>query len=399
MATSWMEQTMDVALAAQVRQWRHRLHAYPELGFGEHETARFVAEVLADLGVSVQTGIGGTGVVGTLTRGSGGRSIGLRADMDGLALDEVGRHDYCSRNRGAMHACGHDGHMAMVLGAAAVLADMDEFEGTVRFVFQPAEEHGRGAQAMLDDGLATRFPMDAIYGLHNLPGVPAGSFQTRPGPIMASEDTFEIAIMGRGGHAARPHMVVDPLVVGAEIVLALQTIVARNVDPQQAAVVSCTEFTTDGVRNAIPGEVIIRGDTRSYESSVQGLLEQRMRDLCTGITQAHGASVRVSYRHEFQPTVNDERCAGVAVQAARRALGSERVDGNCAPIMASEDFGALARAIPGCFAFLGNGLAPGEGGTPLHSRDYDFNDAVLESGVDYYVALVHDVLGSAGAVA
>ena len=381
-------------LEARVRQWRHHLHAAPELGFAEFGTSSFIASVLEGLGVHVSTGIGGTGVVGTLTRGTSTRVIGLRADMDGLALDETGNREYASRNDGVMHACGHDGHMAMVLGAAAALSSNSSFDGTVRFVFQPAEEHGRGARAMIDDGLATRFPMDGIYGLHNLPGVPAGQFQTRAGAIMASEDTFEITIRGRGGHAARPHMVVDPIVIGAEIVLALQTIVARTVDPQRPAVVSCTEFITDGVRNAIPGTVIIRGDTRSYDGAVQEVLEARMRSLCSGIATAHGGSCTVTYRHEFEPTVNDPACVSLAVQAARAALGDQAVDDDCPPIMASEDFGALARVIPGCFAFLGNGETGGPGGAPLHSRDYDFNDETLMSGVAYYVALVNGVLST-----
>ena len=391
-----MAESLDDGLASRVRDWRHRLHADPELGFAEVRTAAFVASVLEDLGIDVVTGVGGTGVVGTLTNGSSSRAIGLRADMDGLPLDEVATHAYSSRNGGVMHACGHDGHMAMVLGAAAALSSSRTFQGSVRFVFQPAEEHGLGAQAMLDDGLATRFPMDGIYGLHNLPGLPAGAFQTRPGAIMASEDTFEIRIQGRGGHAARPHMVVDPIVIGSEIVLALQTIVARNVDPQHSAVVSCTEFITDGVRNAIPGSVIIRGDTRSYDTTVQEVLEARMRTLCSGIAEAHGGTCTVTYRHEFQPTVNDPGCVAIAVRAARAALGNGVVEADCAPIMASEDFGTLARVIPGCFAFLGNGEAGGVGGAPLHSRDYDVNDDVLMKGVSYYVSLVRETLAEPG---
>lgn len=381
-----------VQVESRAREWRHRLHGDPELGFAEHRTAAFVASVLSDLGMQVTTGVGGTGVVGTLVKGSSSASIGLRADMDGLALDEAGTREYRSRNPGVMHACGHDGHMAMVLGAAAVLTEASDVDGTVQFVFQPAEEHGRGAQAMLDDGLAERFPMGAIFGLHNLPGVPAGDFQTRTGPIMASEDTFEIVIDGRGGHAARPQMVVDPLVIGSQIVLGLQTIVSRNVDPQSSAVLSCTEFITDGVRNAIPGRVVIRGDTRSYDPQVQTLLEQRMREVCAGMAAAHGASCTVVYRREFAPTINDPACAAQAAQAARLALGAGRVDAECTPIMASEDFGALARRIPGCFSFLGNGVGPDDGGTPLHSRGYDFNDDVLMSGVQYYVSLVRAAL-------
>jgi hippurate hydrolase len=291
-----------------------------------------------------------------------------------------------------MHACGHDGHMAMVLGAAAVLAEEGGFDGTVHLVFQPAEEHGLGARAMLEDGLLDRFPMQAMYGLHNHPGAPAGHLLTRTGGVMASEDNFEIRVHGRGGHASQPQMLVDPIVVAAEIVLALQTIVARNVQPNQPAVVSCTEVHTDGARNAVPGEVVITGDTRSFDPGVQQLLDDRMRTLCAGICAAHGATCTVTYTHEFEPTINDPGRTAEVVAAARRVVGAERVDANCLPVLASEDFGVFGRAVPSCFAFLGNGTEVGRGGTPLHSRDYEFNDDVLETGVRFYVELVRSVL-------
>ena len=387
---------MSQALDARVVSWRHDLHRNPETGFNEFGTSDYVAAALEGLGVDVVRGVGGTGVVGSLTRGGGTKVIGLRADMDGLTLTERGDLPYRSKNDGVMHACGHDGHMAMVLGAAARLADEGGFDGTVRFVFQPAEEHGRGAKAMLADGLLERFPMDAMFGLHNWPGIEAGHIHTRAGGIMASEDNFEIVITGRGGHAARPHMLIDPIVIAAEIVLALQTIVARSVDPSKPAVVSCTEITTDGVRNAVPGEVIIRGDTRSFDPAVQAVLEERMRALCEGIAAAHGATCRVTYTHEFEPTVNDAAATAWTVRAAELAVGSERVVSDCDPVMPSEDFGAFLRALPGCFAFIGNGTEPGRGGTPLHSRDYDFNDDALTSGVDYYVSLVRSILSIGG---
>ena len=379
-------------LHARLRMWRHHLHEHPETGFDVHRTGDHLADVLTGLGLEVVRGIGGTGLVASLSRGTGGSVVGLRADMDALPLSERGGRPYASTTEGAMHACGHDGHMAMLLGAGAALAETGGFAGTVRLVFQPAEEPGRGAKAMLDDGLLERFPMDAIYGLHNLPGVPAGHLHTRPGPIMASEDNFEIRITGRGGHAARPQMVADPIVVAAEIVLALQTIVSRNVDPSESAVVSCTELVTDGARNAIPGEVVIRGDTRSFAPAVQVLIEERMRELCAGISAAHGVTCTVDYTREFAPTVNDPGCVALAVEAAVAAVGADAVDADCAPIMASEDFGVFARAIPGCFAFIGNGIEPGRGGTALHSRDYDFNDDILDAGVRYYVELVRSVL-------
>jgi len=370
----------------QIRQWRHELHRIAELGFQEHRTGDYLAAALDGLGLEVARGIGGTGLVGTLRRGPGG-ALALRADMDGLPLTERGNRTYRSQHDGVMHACGHDGHMAMVLGAAQVLADEGGFAGTVHLVFQPAEEHGLGAKAMIADGLFERFPVDAIFGLHNLPGRRAGSISTRVGGIMASEDNFEIRIAGRGGHAAQPHLVIDPIVVAAEVVLALQTIVARSVGPTDPAVVSCTEITTDGARNAIPVEVVVRGDTRSFTPEVQALLERRMRQLVDGICAAHGATGKVQYTHEFEPTVNDPTAVATALVAARLTVAEEHLDPDTAPMTGSEDFGAFLREVPGCFAFLGNGE-----GTPLHSPEYDFNDEVLETGVRYYVNLVRSAL-------
>jgi hippurate hydrolase len=276
---------------AQLITWRHSLHEIAETAFNEHKTAEYIAEQLRLLGLEVTTGIGGTGVIGTLTRGSGKKTIGLRADLDGLPLLEKSAVSYKSKNDGAMHACGHDGHMTMVLGAAAELINDTSINGTVHFLFQPAEEPGLGAQAMIDDGLFERFPMDEIHGIHNVPGSPAGHLLTREGPLMASEDNFVITITGRGGHASRPQMLIDPLVIGSEIVLALQTIVSRSVDPDLSAVVSCTEFISDGSRNAVPSEVIIKGDTRTFELSVSSLIETRMREICAGIASSYGALV------------------------------------------------------------------------------------------------------------
>jgi hippurate hydrolase len=375
-------------LARQVRAWRHDLHQIPEPAFAEYDTSAYVAGVLADLGYDVTTGVGGTGVVGSLTSGTSRRAIGLRSELDALPITEDSGLSYASRKPGAMHACGHDGHMAMLLGAAAVLA-RDGIEGTLRVVFQPAEEPGRGAQAMVEDGLFERFPVDAVFGLHNLPGLPAGHLHTRAGPVMASEDDFTIRVTGRGGHASAPHLVVDPLVTAAEIVVALQQVVARNVDPVRTAVVSCTDLRTDGARNAIPSNVTITGDTRSFDPDVQTLLEKRIREVSHGIAAAHGATAEVTYTREFAPTVNDLDCVAVAGRAAVDALDAERVRVDADPIMASEDFGVLASHVPGCLALLGGGTAPGAGGTPLHSHDFVFNDDILVPGVAYYRQLVH----------
>ena len=376
--------------------WRRHLHACPETGFEEHETASFLGEKLNSFGLQVACGVGGTGVVATLQAGGEGCAIGLRADMDALQLQESNDVPYASRNPGKMHACGHDGHMAMLLGAARLLAALPDFHGTVHFVFQPAEEHGRGAKAMIADGFFERFPMDAIYGLHNMPGLPAGCFATRPGGILASEDNFVIRIQGRGAHAARPHMGVDPIVAGAEIVLALQTIVARKLDPTDQAVVSITEFITDGLRNALPGNVTLKGDTRSYLPAVQALIEQRMAAIAAGVCSAHGATHEFEYTHEFEPTINSPDHVEIAVAAARQVAGADHVDGNCAPVLASEDFGAFLAKVPGNFMFIGAGLAGEKYGTPLHNPRYDFNDGILRLGARYLAAIAYAASGLTG---
>lgn len=378
----------DTAFHHRLVQWRHQLHRQPETGFEEVQTSDYVAHVLSALGLEVHRGIGGTGLVANLRVGAGTGVIGLRAEMDALPIAEAGEgRNHASKVQGKMHACGHDGHMAMVLGAAQLLRERKNFNGTVRFIFQPAEEHGRGAKAMMDDGLFARFPVDEIYGAHNMPGMPAGSFATRAGGIMASEDNFVIHIRGRGTHAARPHMGVDPIVIGSEIVLALQTIVSRNLDPGMPAVISCTEFITDGIRNAIPSNVTIKGDTRSYTPEVQALLETRMREICEGICRLHGAECTFSYTHEFAPTVNWSACVPTAVAAATRIVGADKVDANVQPMMISEDFGAFLREVPGAFVFIGNGATGQPGGTPLHNAAYDFNDAVLPLGARYFAEL------------
>jgi len=342
-----------------------------------------VAVQLAALGVEVIRQVGGTGVVGTLRRGAGTRSIGLRADMDALPITEAGTPAYRSTHEGRMHACGHDGHMAMVLGAARLLTQAGDWSGTVQFVFQPAEEPGKGAKAMLADGLLTRFPMDEIYGVHSTPGLPEGQFATRAGGIGASEDNFVIRIQGRAAHAARPHMSIDPIVIGSEIVLALQSVVARSVDPIDQAVVSVTEFITDGARNVIPGSVTIKGDTRSYSAEVQALLERRMAALISGICAAHGAGHAFEYTHEFEPTVNPPQCLDAVVQAAVETAGREHVDRDCRPVMGSEDFGVFLKVIPGNFLRLGCGVDA----VPLHNPRFDFNDRLLVPGARYFATL------------
>ena len=379
---------MESTLQGQLKNWRQHLHQYPETGFEEVNTSDYVANILATLGLDVHRGIGGTGLVANLTVGKSKRAIGLRADMDALNIAEhAPARTHASRTPGKMHACGHDGHMSMILGAARLLAERRDFNGTVRFIFQPAEEHGRGAKAMMADGLFERFPVDAIFGAHNMPGMRAGTFATRAGGIMASEDNFVIHVKGRGTHAARPHMGNDPIVIASQIVLALQTIVSRNLDPGLQAVISCTEFITDGLRNVIPSNVVIKGDTRSYSREVQTLLETRMREVSEGICRAHGADCTFEYTHEFAPTVNSEQCVDVAVNAARNIAGAENVDANVPPMMISEDFGAFLQAVPGNFIFIGNGGAAEKGGVPLHNATYDFNDDILLTGARYFAEL------------
>lgn len=376
-------------LKQQLIAWRHHLHAYPESAFEEVKTADFIAERLNEMGIEVHRQIGKTGLVGVLKCGDGDEVIGIRADIDCIQLNEQGELAYRSITPERMHGCGHDGHTCIALGAAQLLKERKNFSGTVCFVFQPAEEPGYGANAMMKDGLLERFGIKEIYGLHNMPGMKVGTIATRVGGIMASEDNFVIKIKGQGSHAARPHMAKDPLVIAAEIILALQTIISRNVDPNVPAVISCTELHTDGIRNAIPTHVEIKGDTRSYSPKVQALLEARMRTLSESICGMHDAECDFSYTHEFAPTVNHEPCVAVAVKAAQNVVGEENVDGNVAQMMISEDFGAFLQHIPGCFVFLGNGDESDEkGNIPLHNACYDFNDEILLTGAEFFAEII-----------
>jgi hippurate hydrolase len=376
-----------------MREIRHDLHRHPELGFEEHRTAGVVARRLKALGIEVHEGIGGTGVVGVLQKGGSGRGIGLRADMDALAISERNEFEHRSVNEGAMHACGHDGHTTMLLGAAQRLAGDVEFDGRVYFIFQPAEEHGRGALAMMDDGLFERFDMQAVYAIHNLPALETGRAAVKPGPIMACEDNFEIVIRGTGGHAAMPHLANDTIVAGAEVVTALQTIVSRLLKPTHQAVLSVTEFTTDGTRNVLPNIVTLKGDTRAFLPEVQDLLESAMERIVSGICRAHGVQGSVRYSREFAATINSAREAGIMAAAACAELGEGNVDDACEPILASEDFGFMLQAKPGCYLLLGNG-GEGPGGCGLHSPNYDFNDAILPHGAGIWVRLVQSQLAA-----
>lgn len=370
--------------------FRHEMHRHPETGFDVPNTSAMIARRLIEAGLSVTTGIAGHGLVATLKRGHSNRAIGLRADMDALPITEQTGLAYRSGTDGQFHGCGHDGHSTMLLGAALRLARHGQFDGSIHFIFQPDEENGRGAQAMIDDGLFQRFPMDAIFGIHNLPGMPLGHFATQTGPLTAFEETFEIRIQGRGGHASAPENVVDPLVTAAEIVVALQSIVARSLSPKAHGVVSVTEFLTDGARNIIPSNVTLRGDTRGYSDEVSAILERRMGAIARGIAAAHGATATLDYRREFEPVVNDAAAVKTVSAAAGRVAGAT-MDAAYGKVGFSEDFAQFLKHCPGCFLLMGNGSGEHHG-APLHNPHYDFNDAALPFGVAFWCALAEVAL-------
>ena len=365
---------------------RHEFHRMPELGFAEESTKARVADILEDLGIETHIG---AGVVGVLRRGTGNRAIGLRAAMDALPIHETSSHDYASQTAGVMHACGHDGHMTMLLGAAAALAGEAEFDGTVLFIFQPNEEHGLGARAMIAEGLLERFPVEEIYAIHNLPGAPLGQVSTRTGQICSSESLFEILIEGQGGHASMPQVGRDAITIGAEIVQALQTIVSRKLAPGAGVVVSVTEFLTDGQRNVLPGTATLKGDVRARLPADREEVARLMRQLAEGIGAAHGVTVSVKFNTEFIETINAPEPTHAAISTAR-SLGLE-ANGNREPMSFSEDFAHFSTAVPGCFLLMGNGQE-GLCGQPLHSDDYDFNDDLLPIGAAFWTQLVRDRL-------
>lgn len=369
--------------------FRRDLHLHPELGFAEHRTAAKVAEALRSYGIEVHEAIGGTGVVGVLRNGGGNRTLMLRADMDALPITETSTHEYPSENMGKMHACGHDGHTTMLLGAARYLSEKKPFDGTVIFLFQPNEEHGLGAKAMLKDGLISQFQPDEVYGIHNLPGAPLGEFSTREGTICASESLFEFEVFGQGGHASMPHVGVDAILVGSELVQALQTIVARKLAPATGAVVSVTEFITDGQRNVLPGHALLKGDTRSFTYQDRTEIERLMRQIAKGIASAHDVRIDVRFNTEFEETVNAADQVKAAMHAAKGI--SEQVLPNRARMSFSEDFGRLSAEVPGCFILMGNGTEY-PFNQPLHASDYDFNDDALTLGAAFWARLVSEQL-------
>ena len=366
--------------------FRRDLHRHPELGFEETRTKAKIATALRALGLSVSEGVG---VVGVLKCGNGTRAIALRADMDALPISETSAHDYSSLTPGVMHACGHDGHTTMLLGAAELLSQSQDFDGTVIFIFQPNEEHGLGARAMLDDGFNERFAPDEIYAIHNLPGAPLAEISTRIGQICASESLFEIHITGQGGHASMPHLGVDAITVAAELVMALQTIVARKLPPGAGAVVSVTEISSDGQRNVLPGTALLKGDVRARLPQDRDAIRKFMKQITSGLAATHNVQIDMEFNTEFIETINAKEPTDSVIRVAN-AQGLTNI-GNRPAMSFSEDFAQFSAVIPGCFFLLGNGT-DGPHGQALHRSNYDFNDALLPVGANLWAALVRDRL-------
>ncbi|MGG7516908.1 M20 aminoacylase family protein [Allorhizobium undicola] len=376
-------------LEDEVRAWRRHLHENPEILYEVHETAAFVTGKLKQFGVDeVVGGLGQTGVVGIIHgRGQGNRVIGLRADMDALPLTEISQKPWASRQAGKMHACGHDGHTAMLLGAAKYLAETRNFNGSVAVIFQPAEEGGQGALAMVEDGLMDRFGICEVYGMHNMPGMPLGTFAIRKGGIMAAPDKFVITIKGRGSHAAEPHKAIDPIAIGAQIVQGLQMIAARNANPVRSVVVSVTQFHAGTTHNIIPEEAVLTGTVRTHDEAVQDLAEQRLREIATGIAASHGATAEVEYERPCPVTVNHASETDHAARAARDIVGDANVNADVDPSMAGEDFAFMLKSRPGAYIMIGNGQTAG-----LHNPAYDFNDEALVYGMSYWIRLAEQRL-------
>lgn len=375
--------------ADELKAWRRDIHAHPELAYEEFRTSKLVADKLASWGLDVHVGLARTGVVGTLSSGEG-PVVGLRADMDALPIDEANDFEYRSRHAGKMHACGHDGHTAMLLGAARYLAAHPDFAGTVRFIFQPAEEAAGGARVMVEDGLFDRFPVDAVFGMHNWPGLPVGRFAMRSGPMMASLDCFDIQITGYGAHGALPHLGIDPIAASAAVIGAIQTIVSRNVDPLRAAVISVTKIHGGEARNIIPERVDLGGGIRCFEPRLREVLRTRLVEVVTGVAAALGASAAVEFVSANPAVVNDEESTALAARVAGNLVGVESVDAQSEPVLGSEDFAFMLEVKPGCYAFIGNGA--GEGACMIHNPGYDFNDAILPLGASYWVRLAQAYL-------
>ena len=380
-------------LQPDIQAWRRDIHAHPELLYDVHRTAAFVADRLKEFGCDeVATGLGKTGVVGVIKgrRPAGGdlKVIGLRADMDALPIEEKTNLAYASKTPGKMHACGHDGHTAMLLGAARYLAETRNFAGEAVVIFQPAEEGGAGAAAMIKDGLMDRFAIDQVYGMHNGPGIPVGSFAIRSGPIMAATDSIDVDIEGLGGHAARPHKCIDSVIVGAQLIMALQQIVSRNVDPLESAVISMCEFHAGNARNVIPQTAVLRGTVRTLTAEVRKLIEKRVKEVTAGVAQMTGAKIELNYERGYPVTSNHAAQTDFATQVAKEVAGEANVQ-EMPPLMGAEDFSYMLEQRPGAFIFCGNGDTAG-----LHHPAYNFNDEAIVFGTSYWIKLVENTLAA-----
>ncbi|MBT8556609.1 amidohydrolase [Polynucleobacter paneuropaeus] len=385
--------------SSAIQEIRRNIHAHPELRFEENRTSQLVAEALSSWGIEVFRGLGKTGVVGRLVGDLGaGKMIGLRADMDALPLQEHNTFSHSSQNPGKMHACGHDGHTAMLLGAAEYLSNHRDFKGSVIFIFQPAEEGGAGAREMIKDGLFKQFPCDAVFGLHNWPGLAEGNFGVTSGPMMASSNTFEITIKGKGGHAALPHNSADPVLTGVQVVQALQSIVTRNKRPVDAAVLSVTQFHAGETSNVIPDSAFIGGTIRTFTLEVLDLMEQRLREIAEHTANAFDCHAEIIFSRNYPPLINHAKEVRFAGEVMKELVGEEQVDMDIDPTMGAEDFAFMLLEKPGCYVFLGNGdgdhrsVGHGMGPCHLHNPSYDFNDALIPVGVSYWVKLAQRYL-------
>jgi amidohydrolase len=380
------------ALSDEIAAWRQDFHTHPELDYDVHRTAGIVAEKLKEFGCDeVVTGIGKTGVVGVIKgRLPGDKVIAMRADMDALPIHEETGKPYASQTPGKMHACGHDGHTSMLLGAARYLAETRNFAGTSVVIFQPAEEGGGGGRAMVEDGVMDRFGVTEVYGMHNMPGLPVGAFALRPGPLMAAADRFTLEIAGRGAHAAHPHASIDTVMVATQIITAFQTIVSRNVDPLEAAVVSVTYVRAGDAFNVLPQSATLKGTVRTLNPKVQDLVEARMQEIATGVAALHGAVATLQYDRGYPCTVNHEAQTSFAADVAAQVVGADRVNAAVQPTMGAEDFSYMLLARPGAFIFTGNGDTAG-----LHNPGYDFDDKAIPVGVSYWARLIETAMPAA----
>jgi hippurate hydrolase len=383
-----------IAFQSELQRIRRDLHAHPELCYEEQRTSEVVADKLAEWGIPVIRGLGITGVVGIIKHGNSGRSIGLRADMDALPMQEVNTFPHASVHPGKMHACGHDGHTAMLLGAAKYLSEHRNFDGTVYLVFQPAEEGGAGAKRMIEDGLFEQCPMDAIYGMHNWPGIPAGHMSVCEGPLMASSNEFYVTVKGKGGHAAQPHKCIDPVMVAVQIAQSWQTIISRRTSPLDTAVLSLTQIQAGTATNVIPDEAKMAGTVRTLSWDVLDMLEKQMEQVAVNTAAAFGAEVEFKFRRNYPPLINHPEATRFAVEVMKSVVGADKVDDKTEPSMAAEDFAYFLQAKPGCYIFIGNGEGDhrsgghGLGPCVLHNGSYDFNDNLLPVGASFWVKLV-----------